>query len=194
MDLTDAQWWAIHFQMPPLQPWSGGLAPDPRRLLDGIFWKIRSDSPWCALPTRYPSHQSCHHFYAELQSSGLLKSLVQSLYSDLVYRGDFTPYQAFVEKRIMLRTCAGSIKFYLDPGFIDDWRTLTALLCMQFELHEIQDYTISAPDANRLESTGVKQLAFRFSAWPKFAPLRLDGKKIETYSAPEDIILRFWYD
>jgi transposase len=91
MDLTDQQWAAIRGQVPPAHQGRGRPALDSRRVLDGIFWKVRSDSSWRRLPSRYPSHQSCHRFYKQWQASGLFNSLLYTLYSDLFLPRQFFP-------------------------------------------------------------------------------------------------------
>jgi hypothetical protein len=91
MDLTDRQWAAIRAQVPPAHLGRGRPALDSRRVLDGIFWKVRSDSSWRRLPSRYPSHQSCHRFYKQWQASGLFNSLLYTLYSDLFLPRQFFP-------------------------------------------------------------------------------------------------------
>jgi transposase len=60
MDLTNRQWQAIQHLLPPVHQGRGRPALDSRCVLNGIFWKIRSDSRWRALPSHYPSHQSCY--------------------------------------------------------------------------------------------------------------------------------------
>jgi len=62
MDLTDAQWEAIRRYIPePEQvrtsakggrPWR-----DPRDVLHGILWVLRTGAPWADLPRRYPPYQ-----------------------------------------------------------------------------------------------------------------------------------------
>ncbi len=190
MDLTDRQWHAILHLIPPLHQGRGRPALNSRRVLDGIFWKIRSDSPWRALPSHYPSYQSCYRFFGEWQSSGLFDSVVFFLYSDLVYRGNFTPYQAIAEKRIILRVRGRSFKLFIDPRYQDDWRTHTALLFMQIELNNMLKRLISESETGRLQRTGLQKLDFLFSRWPKFSPLGFGASKVETYSGPEDIVFK----
>jgi len=194
MDLTDRQWQAIQPLMPPVHQGRGRPTLDTRRLLDGIFWKIRSGSPWRALPSHYPSHQSCYRFYGEWQSSGLFDSVVFSLHSDLVYRGNFTPYQAIAEKRIMIRKNERAFKLFIAPRYHDDWRTHTALLFMQIELHHILKHLISESETGRLQRNGHQQVGFLFSSWPKYAPLGFAGQPTETYSGPEDFVCRVGKD
>jgi hypothetical protein len=190
MDLTEPQWLAIKDGMPLPHQGRGRPSLDPLLLLNGIFWKIRTGYPWRALPDRYPSYQSCHRFYEQWQASGLLFSLVQSLYSDLVYRADFTPYIAVFERRIFLRIRGRSFGFIVVPRYRDDWRTSTALLFLQYELQKIRMRIISGSITDRFEMTGIQRLEFRFGLWEKYAPLRLDGKYSGTYYDPEDVIYK----
>ena len=50
-DLTDFEWSAIE----PLLPRKSRGVPrvDDRRVLNGIFWVLRSGAPWADLPGRY---------------------------------------------------------------------------------------------------------------------------------------------
>ena len=34
---------------------------DDRRVLNGIFWVLRSGAPWCDLPDRYGSRTTCYN-------------------------------------------------------------------------------------------------------------------------------------
>jgi len=190
MDLTDRQWQAIQYLMPPVHQGRGRPVLDSRRVLDGIFWKIRSASPWRELPSHYPSYQSCYRFYGEWQSSGLYASVVLFLYSDLVYRGNLTPYQAVAEKRIVLTIVERSFKLYVAPRYHDDWRTHTAVLFMQIELQNMRKRIISASETGRLQRTGLQELVFLFSCWPKHAPLGFGGSNIDTFIGPEDIVFK----
>jgi transposase len=188
MDLTDLQWQVIQHLMPPVHQGRGRPAHDFRRLLDAIFWKILTASPWRELPSRYPSYQSCCRFYQLWQASGLFASVVHLLYSDLLYRGNFTPYQAFAEKRIILMLGRRSFKFFLSPRHHDDWRTLSALLFMQIELLNMKKQFISLSGTRPLRATELPKLGFFFSLWPKCAPPGFDRSTSEAYDRPEDII------
>ena len=64
MDLTDAQWEAIRRYVPGPEldgtsdkggrPWR-----DPRDVLHGILWVLRTGAPWADMPTRYPPYATC---------------------------------------------------------------------------------------------------------------------------------------
>jgi transposase len=65
MDLTDEQWEAIRASIPEPErqgttgrggrPWK-----DPRDVLNGILWILRTGAPWADMPLRYPPYQTCH--------------------------------------------------------------------------------------------------------------------------------------
>jgi len=50
-DLTDAEWAAIE----PVLPTDvrGKERADDRRVLNGIFWRLRTGAPWADIPARY---------------------------------------------------------------------------------------------------------------------------------------------
>lgn len=52
-DLTEFEWRVI---APLLPNKPRGVPRDDRRVLDGIFWVLRSGSPWRDLPERYGPH------------------------------------------------------------------------------------------------------------------------------------------
>jgi transposase len=61
MDLTDEQWAVVAPLLPrPRRRADGRGRPwrDPRDVLDGILWVLRTGAPWHDLPTRYPSYSN----------------------------------------------------------------------------------------------------------------------------------------
>jgi transposase len=56
-DLTDCEWRVIE----PLLPSKPRDVPrvDDRRVLNGIFWVLRSGAPWRDLPERYGPRTTC---------------------------------------------------------------------------------------------------------------------------------------
>ena len=66
MDLTDEQWAILEPLIPTLprradgrgRPWS-----DPREVLNGILWILKTGARWQDLPDRYPPHQTCHRWF-----------------------------------------------------------------------------------------------------------------------------------
>ncbi len=63
MELTDAQWAIIKPLIPtPRRRKDGRGRPwrNPREVLGGILWVLRTGAPWNDLPERYPPYQTCH--------------------------------------------------------------------------------------------------------------------------------------
>ena len=56
-DLTDFEWSVIR----PLLPTKVRGVPrvDDRRVLNGIFWRLRTGAPWADIPARYGPHTTC---------------------------------------------------------------------------------------------------------------------------------------
>lgn len=57
-DLTDYEWSVIE----PLLPQKSRGMPrfDDRRVLNDIFWRFQTGSPWADTPQRYGPHTSCY--------------------------------------------------------------------------------------------------------------------------------------
>ena len=63
MDLTEAQWKRLAPLLPkPRRRPDGRGRPwrDPRDVLNGVLWVMRTGAPWHDLPDRYPPYQTCH--------------------------------------------------------------------------------------------------------------------------------------
>ena len=58
-DLTDFEWSFIE----PILPRKSRDVPrvDDRRVLNGIFWALRSGAPWAGLPERYGPPTTCYN-------------------------------------------------------------------------------------------------------------------------------------
>lgn len=56
-DLTDFEWDVIQ----PLLPTKvrGVKRADDRKVLNGIFWRLRTGAPWADIPARYGPHTTC---------------------------------------------------------------------------------------------------------------------------------------
>ena len=76
-ELSDAEWAIID---PLLPRKSGGVARvDDRRVLNGIFWRLRSGSPWADVPERYGPSTTCYNRFVRWRKAGIWDKLLQSI-------------------------------------------------------------------------------------------------------------------
>lgn len=77
-DLSDAEWRRIAplLLRPNLR---GRPYRDPRGVLNGILWVLRTGAPWRALPLRYGSWQTAYSRYRCWQRDGRLHAILDRL-------------------------------------------------------------------------------------------------------------------
>jgi transposase len=100
MDLTDDQWTILAPLLPAPRlrrdrrgrPWR-----DPRDVLNGILWVLRTGAPWKDLPARYPSYQTCHRRFQHWQRTGVYEAVLQRLAEDLRDRGQLDLTEGFID-------------------------------------------------------------------------------------------------
>jgi transposase len=102
MDLTDQQWDVIRPFIPDPEvertsekggrPWR-----DPRDVLNGILWVLRTGAPWADLPRRYPPPQTCHRRFQKWVKEGVLETVLKGLAEDLRTRGKLDLTEAYVD-------------------------------------------------------------------------------------------------
>jgi transposase len=100
MDLTDEQWARLAPLLPrPRRRRDGRGRPwrDPRDVLNGILWVLRTGAPWHDLPERYPSYQTCHRRFQHWVESGTLARVLQTLARDLEARGGLDLSECFID-------------------------------------------------------------------------------------------------
>jgi transposase len=100
MDLTDAQWAILAPLLPKPRvrrdrrgrPWR-----DPRDVLNGILWILRTGAQWKDLPDRYPSYQTCHRRFQRWVHEGTLRRILKALAADLHARGGLDLSETFID-------------------------------------------------------------------------------------------------
>ena len=76
-DLTDVEWSVIE---PPLpRKWRGVKRVDDRRVLNGIFWVLRSGAPWRDLPERYGPYTTVYNRFNRWRKAGLWDRLMDEI-------------------------------------------------------------------------------------------------------------------
>jgi transposase len=76
-ELTDGEWSIID---PVLPRKSRGVERvDDRRVLNGIFWRLRSGSPWADIPERYGPYTTCYNRFVRWRKAGIWDKLLQAV-------------------------------------------------------------------------------------------------------------------
>src|SRR5258708_27720363 len=83
-DLSDFEWSVIQ----PLLPNKPRGVPrvDGRRVLNGIFWRLRTGAPWADIPARYGPHTTCVNRFNRWRRAGVWDRLLQAV--SKAYDGD----------------------------------------------------------------------------------------------------------
>jgi len=101
MDLTDEQWAVIEPLLPEQErlltrrrgrPWR-----NPRQVLNGILWVLRTGAPWKDLPKRYPPYQTCHRRFQRWVRTGVMEAILRTLAEDLKLRGSLDLEECFID-------------------------------------------------------------------------------------------------
>ena len=100
MDLTDEQWDVLEPLIPiPTRRVDGKGRPwrEPRDILNGILWILRTGAPWHDLPKRYPPYQTCHRRFQQWVKEGVLSGILETLAEDLKERGGLDLSECFID-------------------------------------------------------------------------------------------------
>ena len=83
-DLSEFEWRIIE----PLLPNKPRGVPrvDDRRVLNGIFWVLRSGSPWRDLPERYGPYTTCYNRFRRWTKAGVWDRIMDAITN--AYDGD----------------------------------------------------------------------------------------------------------
>ena len=101
MDLTDEQWAIVEPLIPEeersLQGKRGRPWRDPRDVLNGVLWILRTGAPWQDLPDRYPPYQTCHRRFQRWVQQGVMEAVLRTLAEDLKERGGLDVRECFID-------------------------------------------------------------------------------------------------
>jgi len=76
-DLTDFEWRVIE----PLLPNKPRGMPrvDDRRVLNGVFWVLRTGAPWRDLPERYGPRTTCYNRFVRWRKAGVWDRMMDAI-------------------------------------------------------------------------------------------------------------------
>lgn len=100
MDLTDQQWAAVEPLLPVPEVREDGRGRpwrDPRDVLNGILWILRTGAPWADMPSRYPPYSTCFRRFQSWVEDEVLQRVLQALADDLVERGKLDLTETFID-------------------------------------------------------------------------------------------------
>jgi transposase len=87
--LTDDQWDAIEDLFP--EPKATGRPPvDRRMVVDGIFWILRTGSPWRDLPEEFGTWKTAWRLFDEWNASGLWDAILKRLRASFIEVGEIS--------------------------------------------------------------------------------------------------------
>jgi transposase len=77
-ELTDEQWELIEKLLPPKAKTGRGRS-DLRRILNGVFWILRTGAPWRDLPKRYGRWKTVYHWFNQWRKDGTWDRLLEAM-------------------------------------------------------------------------------------------------------------------
>ena len=76
-ELTDFEWSIIE----PLLPNKPRGVPraDDRKVLNSIYWRLRSGSPWAEIPERYGTYTTCYNRFVRWRKLGVRDATFEAI-------------------------------------------------------------------------------------------------------------------
>jgi putative transposase len=82
-DLSDQQWESIKGFVPPARSGGRRRTTNVRRVIDAIFYVLRSGCPWRYLPKSYPPWKTVHDYFSKWSARGIWQNLNLLLSSEI---------------------------------------------------------------------------------------------------------------
>ncbi len=147
MDLTDEQWEVLEPFIPdPPRREDGRGRPwrDPRDVLNGILWILRTGAPWKDLPERYPPYQTCHRRFQKWIKEGVLSDILEALAEDLEKRGKIDLSECYIDGTFVVAKKGALVSERPNGAKVRrSWRFQTALLFLSPSTQRVLAHTKS---------------------------------------------------
>ena len=151
MDLTEAQWTLLR-PLLPREETSTAVRPgrpyrDPRDVLNGVLWVLRTGAPWEDLPARYPPYQTCHRRFQRWVQRGVLPKVLAALRRDLEKRGGIEDVEGFIDGTYVPAKKGGPASGAAVPAMQRrSWQSQTAMVFHSLSiLQRDPDTTVCSP-------------------------------------------------
>lgn len=79
-EVTDEQWELIYPILPKRTAKTGRRPSDPRVMLNGILWILRTGSPWRDLPERFGPWQTVYDHFSNWRNKGVYDRILEALH------------------------------------------------------------------------------------------------------------------
>ena len=81
--ISDERWELIRGFFP--KPAATGRPPaDPRKIMNGIFWRLRTGTPWRDVPEEFGAWETVYKYFNQWNSDGTLDKIKKALLSQIV--------------------------------------------------------------------------------------------------------------
>jgi len=78
-ELTDPEWELVRPLLQPRTATTGRPPKDPRVMLNGIFWVLRTGAPWRDLPERFGPWQTVYDHFSHWRRDGVFERILRAL-------------------------------------------------------------------------------------------------------------------
>jgi putative transposase len=107
-DVTDEQWAFIE-PLIPVYEWGRPRELNMRRVVDGIFYVLKTGCQWEMLPKEYPNHNSVYYYFGRWSNEGVWETINSALREQVrVKEGrDAQPSAASIDSQSVKTTAVG---------------------------------------------------------------------------------------
>lgn len=81
-DLTDEEWGRLEPLLPDRTPQRGGQWADHRQVINGVFWRVRTNAPWRDLPECYGNWKTVYGRRRRWSGDGTWETILDALRAD----------------------------------------------------------------------------------------------------------------
>src|SRR6185436_9813991 len=165
-ELSDYEWTAIK-PMLPNKP-RGVRRVNDRRVLNGIFWVLRSGAPWRDLPETYGPRTTCYNRFVRWRKAGVWDQIMDALaagHDAAVQMIDTSVIRVHQHGACIVDTNGLPVHLALTPGEAHDNRLCSVLLSA------LLPQTMLLADRG-YDADWIRELARQHGAWANIPPKR----------------------